>query len=206
MFVCCILCVCVCEHSQCSKVSHSLKVSLSLMTWPSQQFTDVFTHYTIENLALSLKPPLVLCSCTSIYAQSLNQAPPVYLFAVLVQAHPPTSVFTIACGCCVSCQKKQRVTSRARIRPHFDHVHEQTSAKSCERASTLGSGRVFFFSGVNFRFSPISSAALSKDFFLFYAISPFFQCCDLAISSLEAHLSFVNGTADIMGSLCVYTS
>lgn len=121
-----------------------------------------------RNLALSLKPPLVLCSRTFIFAQSLNQASPVYLFAVLVREHPPsTSVFTIACGCCVSCQEKQRVTSRARIRPHFDHVHEQTSAKSCERASALGSGRVFVFSGVNFRFSPISSAALSKDFFFF---------------------------------------
>lgn len=30
------------------------------------------------------------------------------------------------------------------------------------------------------------------------------HCCDVAISSMEAHLSLVHSTADIMGSLCVY--
>lgn len=90
----------------------------------------------------------------------------------------------------------ERVMSRAWICPHFDHLFEVSSQRSWQYS------RCFF--------PPESKFPLLSDFIspslenIFFTDSSLLWYCDLAISSLEADLSWVNCTADIMGSLCVY--
>lgn len=177
------------------KVSRSSKVFLFQMTWPSQQFADVFPCYTIE-IQFSLKLPLVLCFCTPIFAQPLNHASPVYFFAVLVRG-PPVCVY-------YSLRVLRQLPEK--VEGHVPDLNLSTcwlcsGTEECTEmwvGNTLGTGCVFFFTKVNFRFSQIAAATL------FLHRQPPYQCCDFEISFLEAHLSWVNGTADIMGSLCEY--
>lgn len=136
--------VCVCIFLSGFKFSHSLKAFL--MTWPSQQFADVFPHYTIgvkrfPDTACSLLLHIHICTVFK------SRLPSVYVLA--------TGIDSIA-------QKNQWSLPELEFTFHFltFFLHPR-SAKSgpCSRQ-----GWYLFLS--NSRFSLSSAATLSKEFFL----------------------------------------
>lgn len=98
------------------KDARSSLLLLFLMTWPSQQFADVFTCYTIK-IRFPPKTPLLVCACASIFAEFLNRALPVDLFAVLVQG-PSVSVY-----CSLQVLRQSPVQAEANVPDHImSHV------------------------------------------------------------------------------------
>lgn len=173
------LCVCVC-------VCHShttLKLSFPNDVASSQQFADVFLSSHNTSPVFPELPLFFLFAFPYLYKLKIS----------LIRLQPP--LCTRRCLLKPECVKSaaEGVMSWTRVCPHFDHLLE---VKCCEWEQLC-------------YFPPLSKFLLFSDFiqhsekYFLCTVSPLFWYSDLPISFLEAHLSWVNGTTDIMGSLCV---
>lgn len=182
------MCVCrACEHGNCPSAvlkSHtSWRSFLFLMTWPSQQFADVFPHYTIEIQSFPETPSCYLPQLFHIFRVFGSDFTSV--FVCCARQRPPGLCLLEPAGVALVASNSRG----SRPGPEFVHIWPPSRTEECKDlwvASALGSWSCVFLESKFPLFSHFISHTLKN---LFYTISLPFQCFDVAISSLEAHLS-----------------
>lgn len=164
------------------------------MTWPSQQFADAFLSLLGKNTVFRWKSPLLLSPpliCSPDHSVCLLCFCPRPLHLCLLKA----------CRYCISGLYMWTAVSQTTCCHILTPPPPPPSLRGAPEVMSGQRSWQSLYVFLESRFPLFSDFITPTLRSLSYTIS---HCCDVAISSMEAHLSWVHSTADIMGSLCVY--